>query len=62
MTQIKLALVQQHASQDLENNLNRGIEAVKQAAAAGANVIAFAELAFEPFYPQRKMPQCLLLD
>ncbi|MBC8405670.1 MAG: carbon-nitrogen hydrolase family protein [Planctomycetes bacterium] len=49
---MKIALVQQHATSDKTDNLNRGIAAVRQAAADGAQVIAFAELAFEPFYPQ----------
>lgn len=30
-----------------------GLKAVDQAARAGAEVVCFAELAFEPFYPQR---------
>ncbi|NQU49310.1 MAG: carbon-nitrogen hydrolase family protein [Planctomycetes bacterium] len=49
---MKIALVQQHATSDKTGNLNRGIAAVRQAAADGAQVIAFSELAFEPFYPQ----------
>ncbi|MCA8958943.1 MAG: carbon-nitrogen hydrolase family protein [Planctomycetes bacterium] len=50
---VRLALVQQHATRDLAGNRRRGLEAVRRAAADGANVIAFAELAFDPFYPQR---------
>ncbi len=49
---MKIALVQQHASEDQESNLSRGIAAVRAAAANGAQVIAFAELAFSRFYPQ----------
>jgi N-carbamoylputrescine amidase len=49
---MKIALVQQRASGDIEANRRRGLEAVKTAARAGAQVIAFAELAFDPFYPQ----------
>lgn len=49
---MKLALVQQLATQDLQANRDTGLKAVKQAAAQGANVICFAELAFDPFYPQ----------
>ncbi len=49
---MKIALVQQHASQNVDENVTRGVDAVKTAAANGANVVAFAELAFEPFYPQ----------
>jgi N-carbamoylputrescine amidase len=50
---VKLALIQQHATSDLAGNLSRAIASTRQAAAAGARLIAFAELAFTPFYPQR---------
>ncbi len=50
---MKLALVQQHAGDDVAENIDRGIAALERAAAGGAELIAFAELAFEPFYPQR---------
>lgn len=49
---VRVALVQQRASDDLEANHRRGLEAVEEAARAGARVVAFAELAFTPFYPQ----------
>ena len=47
-----IALVQQHASPDKAANVARGLAAVDRAAAAGAAVVVFAELAFEHFYPQ----------
>jgi beta-ureidopropionase len=50
---MKIALVQQSASHDKQQNVRRGLGAVERAARAGANVVAFAELAFERFYPQR---------
>jgi len=50
---MRIALVQQHATTDRRENLARGLEAARAAARDGAQVIAFAELAFEPFYPQR---------
>lgn len=50
---MKIALVQQHATRDKAANVQRGLEAVDRAAAAGAQVVCFAELAFEWFYPQR---------
>ena len=50
---MKIALVQQHASPDLGDNLRRGLEALESAAELGARLVCFAELAFEPFYPQR---------
>ena len=51
---MKIALIQQHATNDRVENLNRGLLAAQQAINNGANIICFAELAFEPFYPQRK--------
>ena len=50
---MKIALVQQKASGDKAENVRRGLAAMEQAARGGADVIAFAELAFERFYPQR---------
>ena len=50
---VKLALIQQHATDDIENNRRRGVEAFEKAAEQGAQLIGFAELAFTPFYPQR---------
>lgn len=50
---MKIALVQQHASPDKSGNIQRGLDAVDAAAAAGAAVVVFAELAFERFFPQR---------
>ena len=49
---MRIALIQQHASTDRENNLQRGLEAAKKAAEQGAQVICFAELAFDRFLPQ----------
>ena len=50
---MKLALVQQRATPDKGANVDRGLAALDAAAAAGAKLACFAELAFEPFYPQR---------
>ena len=49
---MKVALVQQHASADHASNIRRGAEAFKEAARAGASLVAFAELAFLRFLPQ----------
>ena len=49
---MKIALIQQHATWDQEANRERGLAAAREAAANGAQVIAFAELAFDRFYPQ----------
>jgi predicted amidohydrolase len=50
---MKIALIQQHASPDKSENLARGLRSFEDAAANGAELVCFAELAFEPFYPQR---------
>lgn len=50
---MRIALVQQTATPDLEANVRRGLEALDRAADDGADLVAFAELAFSPFYPQR---------
>ncbi|MHC4428301.1 MAG: nitrilase-related carbon-nitrogen hydrolase [Planctomycetota bacterium] len=49
---MRIALIQQPASEDREDNRRRGLAAVTRAAEQGAEVICFAELAFEPFHPQ----------
>ena len=49
---LRIALVQQRACADRADNVRRGLAAVERAAADGARMIAFAELAFEPFHPQ----------
>ena len=50
---MKIALVQQSAGPDKAQNVERGASAVDEAAANGASLIVFAELAFERFHPQR---------
>lgn len=50
---MKIALVQQHATADKAENVARGLRHFDEAAANGAKLVCFAELAFEPFYPQR---------
>ena len=51
---MRIALVQQRAGADRELNRRRGLEAVAAAARQGAQAVVFAELAFEPFYPQEE--------
>jgi len=48
---MKIALIQQKAVSDKAVNLKRGLVAAEEAALNGAQLVAFAELAFEPFYP-----------
>jgi N-carbamoylputrescine amidase len=50
---VKIALIQQHCTADKAENIQRGLAALDRAAAAGAKVAVFAELAFERFYPQQ---------
>ena len=49
---MKIALIQQAATQNREVNIQKGLEAVNEAAGNGAKIICFSELAFDPFYPQ----------
>ena len=51
---MKIALIQQRASEDRQANRRHGLEAARAAAGMGAQVICFAELAFDPFYPQER--------
>ena len=50
---MKIALVQQAAGPQKAENLEHGLAAVARAAGEGARVVAFAELGFERFHPQR---------
>jgi N-carbamoylputrescine amidase len=51
---MRVALIQQRAGSDKEANVARGIAALETAAAGGARLACFAELAFEPFWPRRR--------
>lgn len=50
---MRIALIQQHATRGKAANIARGLASLEEAARAGAEVVAFAELAFEWFHPQR---------
>ena len=50
---MRIALIQQHAGRDKKANVERGLAAAREAADEGAECVCFAELAFEPFHPQR---------
>jgi N-carbamoylputrescine amidase len=58
---LKIALVQQHATGDPEENRARGRLAFLEAAKAGAGLVAFAELAFSRFYPELPATPAALL-
>lgn len=51
---MRIALIQQTAGPEKAENVERGIAALERAVAGGAELICFAELAFERFYPQFK--------
>lgn len=53
---MKIALIQQRCTKDKNQNLERGLQKAREAARAGAKIICFPELAFEPFYPQYDHP------
>lgn len=57
---MKLALVQYAATQDVDANVHRGLEALDEAAAHGADLVVYPELAFTPFYPQHHAPSGVL--
>jgi N-carbamoylputrescine amidase len=48
---VRIALAQLSASPDRTVNLERAIEALRHAAAAGAELVAFPELAIDRFFP-----------
>jgi beta-ureidopropionase len=48
---VRIALVQHRAGPDVGANVARGLDAVTKAAAGGATLVAFPELAFTPFFP-----------
>ena len=49
---MKIALNQQPAGESRHECRERGVIAAREAAANGASLICFAELAFDPFFPQ----------
>ncbi len=50
---MRIALVQQAAGRDRARNLERGLAALGRAAAEGAELVCYPELAFQRFFPQR---------
>lgn len=49
---MRIALIQQHATRDKQENIRRGLAALETAARGGARLACYAELAFEWFHPQ----------
>ncbi len=50
---MRIALIQQTASEDIEENICRGEQALRQAARSGAQLVAYPELSFTRFFPQK---------
>jgi len=51
---MKIALIQQRAGTNRGDNLARALDAMGRAARGGADLVAFAELAVDRFFPQRE--------
>jgi predicted amidohydrolase len=49
---VKIALIQQRATRDKQQNIARGLANLEAAAQSGAQLACYAELAFEWFHPQ----------
>lgn len=49
---LRIALIQQAPPKDLKASIGRGVEALEEAADAGARLAIYPELSFTPFYPQ----------
>ncbi len=50
---MKIALIQQRTSNGKDNNIQKGVNALREAASLGAKIICFSELAFTAFFPQK---------
>lgn len=51
---MKIALVQQQPSASFAASLQRGLDALAEAARGGAQLVVYPELAFTPFFPQHR--------
>jgi predicted amidohydrolase len=52
---MRLALIQQHAATDRDENLRRALAAMDSAREQGADLCAFAELAIDRFFPAERV-------
>jgi beta-ureidopropionase len=59
---VRIALVQATAGASAAANVERGLTAVRTAAANGARLVTFAELAFTPFFPVSRAEAGVPLD
>lgn len=51
---VRVALVQQHATEDRDENLDRALGALERAAEAGARLVVYPELARDRFFPRHE--------
>ena len=51
---MKIALIQQRASRNREENIRRGVVHLEKAAGQGVQLALFSELSFDRFFPQRR--------
>ena len=51
---MRLALIQNHCSPDLDENLERALNSMEQAKESGADMVVFPELAIDRFFPQHE--------
>jgi len=56
---MRIALAQQHASPDRGENLDRALRAMERALDAGADLVVFAELAIDRFFPQHEAAEAV---
>ena len=54
----RIALVQQRAGTDRSNNLERALASMRQAAAGGAEIVAFADAIHAEGEPGRSIERC----
>jgi N-carbamoylputrescine amidase len=59
---MRIALIQQQPGPHRDENVRRGLDAVREAAGRGAKLAAFPELAFTPFFPSGRCGGPLPLD
>lgn len=50
---MKIGLIQQFSCSHREDNIRRGVNHLEEATCEGANLVVFAELAFDPFFPRK---------
>ena len=57
---MRIALIQQHATEDKRKNIDHGLKHLKKASLEGAKLAVYAELAFTRFHPQYRAEEDVL--